>query len=164
MRIVAIDGYGDILEGIDPELISKEKALEISKYSPSIYKCLSDKLKCDTDILDNIIYNPYHIPRELFKDKFATQYFLNNWNNNPNSWAVIGTNCLEDFFIIVKPDVNKQEYILYPRGVCKTEFSDDFLSPKNPDMYTPEEEAKIVADKLSEVFMCWLSDFSKQVK
>ena len=163
IRIVPANIYGYILNGVDPSIISKEKALEMARYSRDIYKSLPEELKEDKDILEKISYTPHRIPVEFFQNKVATQYFLDKWNEKENSWALIGRTCVDGIYIIVKPDINQQSYFFYPYGHYQSGYNTSFFDLKKLKVKTIEEEAETISHLMSEIFMCSAHFFSKKV-
>lgn len=150
--------YHRVLKGVNPECISKEKALQLLKYDKEMYGLLTKELQEDKEILEVTTCYPDELPESLFNNREGIKYVLDRYNVEGKSWCAYGENVR---YLIIKPDINKQIYCLYPYGVQSPSTIGKFLyNVKDVADDNPCMEAERVANKLcSSYFPCYTSKF-----
>lgn len=124
MEISNSDSYHTVLSGINPEYISREKALQLLQYDKEMYGLLTKELQSDNDIL-NITTNCIEkLPRSIFNNKIAINFVLDKLNTE-TSWAVYD---IESDGLVIKRNIREKKYIVYGNGIQRMDES--FRFPK----------------------------------
>ena len=117
------------MQGVKPEVFSKQKALEFLKYDKELYSLLTKELQEDKDILEMTTCDIDRLPKCIFDNKLAVNYVLDKWNVEGKSWAVCD---FERQAIVIKRDINKKKYIAYHYAMLvideNTNLGNDFYN------------------------------------
>ena len=124
MEISNSDSYHTVLSGINPEYISREKALQLLQYDKEMYGLLTKELQSDNDILNITTNRIDKLPRSIFNNKIAINFVLDKLNTE-TSWAVYD---IESDGLVIKRNIREKKYIVYGNGIQRMDES--FRFPK----------------------------------
>ena len=124
MEISNSNSYHTVLSGINPDCISREKALQLLQYDKEIYGLLTKELQSDNDILNITTNRIDKLPRSIFNNKIAINFVLDKLNTK-TSWAVYD---IESDGLVIKRNICEKKYIVYGNGIQRMDES--FRFPK----------------------------------
>ena len=160
IRISNRQFYHRVLKGVNPENISKEKALQLLKYDKEIYGLLTKELQKDKEILNITTCYPDDLPKSLFDNREGVKYVLDRYNVEGKMWCTYG----EDVnYLIIKPDINIQNYYLYPFGNNLCGKYPPMIDVKGLSNEDPCIESLNIAEITSHYWPCYTSKFVKHL-
>lgn len=160
LRISNRQFYHRVLKGINPECISKEKALQLLQYDKEVYGLLTKELQEDKDILELTTCYPDELPKSLFNNLEGVKYVLNRYNIPGKSWCTFN---IEYKYFIMKPDINVQYYYLYPHGGNSRGNYPPMLNVKGLTNEDPCIESKRIAEITSHYWTCFDFEFVQHI-